>query len=257
MSEQQNGNISWQDLLAAGKAAEALRFYLLEETYDPAVAEVLGILADIRTDLRAKRWKRAQMRLDRLEDGPFAKPDALATQIKLLESGSENLDLRKPEEALSLLADVELSLLAAEVETQRGTAYIFQNKLAEAEAAFARALELDPKHYRALTNRGNLALERNEVDEAIADYEAALKLNEEFANAHHNLGVAYRRKGQISKSVRSIRRAQRSLRKVDRDEARGAFADLRQRFGGRLLRFAFYIAIALLVFFLLRSQGRI
>ena len=148
-----------------------------------------------------------------------------------------------------------LPLLEAEAETQRGTAYIFQNETDKAEARFLRALEGDPKHYRAMTNRGNLALEAGRTEEAIEAYQKALTFDEDFVNAHHNLGVAYRRLGKIDKSVQSIRRAQKASRRQDSETARESLS----KFGGglsrRFLRYALYGGAALVLYFVLRSQG--
>jgi hypothetical protein len=65
-------------------------------------------------------------------------------------------------------------------------------------------------------------------------------VDDEFANAHHNLGVAYRRKGMIGKSVASLRRAQRAQRKRDSREAREDARELRGRGAGRSLRWLFW-----------------
>jgi tetratricopeptide (TPR) repeat protein len=54
-----------------------------------------------------------------------------------------------------------------------------------------------------------MTLEAGQTDEAIRMYTEALKLNPEYALAHHNLGAAYRKKGQIDKSVYHIKRGQR------------------------------------------------
>src|SRR5690606_30871836 len=116
------------------------------------------------------------------------------------------------------------SWFEADVLTQRGTALIYRGEFEQAGELFARALDLDPQHFRALTNLGNVALEQGQVDDAITHYEAAIKLNDGFANAHHNLGVAYRRKGQVGKSVKSLRRAQRVTQRHETAEARESFS---------------------------------
>ena len=108
---------------------------------------------------------------------------------------------------LSVLTSVHHPLLLGEAETLRGTALIYKNDTTGAKAAFENALGYDSKHYRAITNLGNVALENNLLEEAILQYEKALKINEHFANAHHNLAVAYKRKGEVGKSVHALKRA--------------------------------------------------
>ena len=86
-------------------------------------------------------------------------------------------------------------------------------------------------------------------------YERALALNDTFGNAHHNLGVAYRRKGQVGKSVRALRKAQGASQKQIREEARES---LRSGVGGGLAKYGrwlVYFVVAAALFLLLRSRG--
>ena len=255
---------SWQALLEAGDSAGALQRYRQNaEPPEGAVLDALRALSDVRYHVRAKGWVKAQRAVMSVETPPPSVSEkvdwtVLVEDLQRLESASKRLDQRNPDAALERLEEVASPLLRAEVETQRGTALIFQNDLTGAKASFERALAHDPKHYRALTNLGNVALEENNVDDAIKAYEAALRLDEDFANAHHNLGVAYRRKGQIDRSVRSIRRAQKTQRRQDAEEARGTLSGaLKGRSVRRWLRYALYGVGGALLFWWLRSQGMI
>ena len=134
------------------------------------------------------------------------------------------VDQREPEAARAALARVQSEYFAAERDAQTGTVAVLEGDPTAARAHLEAALERDPNHVRALTNRGNLKLEDGDVDGAITDYERAIKLDDGFANAHHNLGVAYRRKGQVGKSVAALRRAQRAASKRDAEEARATLA---------------------------------
>ena len=49
--------------------------------------------------------------------------------------------------------------------------------------------------------------ERGEVDKAIAAYEKATGLRPGFAEAHYNLGIAYRKKKQLDKSISALKQA--------------------------------------------------
>ena len=249
----------WQHTLAEGRAGEALKQFLSssgEPKAQAGVGDALSLLARVQDDARAKRFSKALTRLRReREDLPALVPwDELETQLETLREADKSLDRRDSEEALARLDKVNLLLLEAEKDTLMGTAYIFQNETAQAEACFERALKRDPKHYRAQTNRGNLALEAGRIDEAITAYEAALKLEPNFPNAHHNLGVAYRRKGHINKSVRAIRTAQRTSRRHDAEDARDSLKNM--RIGrGRTLRYVFIGVGVVFLYLLLRSQG--
>lgn len=109
-----------------------------------------------------------------------------------------------------LLADQQLpSAERAAIANKRGVALVELQRRAEARAAFEQALEIVPKFAPALVNIGNLHLEAGETEEAIRFYESAVLSDEEYALAHHNLGVAYKRLGRTGDAVRELRRAHR------------------------------------------------
>jgi tetratricopeptide (TPR) repeat protein len=251
----------WTEQLRVGQLSEALRSLLQEPGADPEIIHALGELEAVRAALRAKAWDRACRRVAALELPEavrLAIPSgsaALETQVKQLGASGRHLERGEAETALELLAGITDPLLYAEAETQRGTAHIFLGDPQAAKDAFTRALASDARHYRAQTNLGNVALEEGRVDDAIALYEGAIKLNDGFANAHHNLGVAYRRKGQINRSVQAIRRAQRVSRQRDREEARDALRGFGGLRAGRGVRWLLYALLALGILLLLWTRG--
>lgn len=242
----------WRERLREGRLSEALAAQLSAPHPDESALRLLEDLTELRGLLRAKAWRKARGLAERLGDDTLPQ---LAAEVAQLEASGVGLERGDAEQTLTLLEGVELALLRAEAETQRGTAYVFLGDAEAAERSFKKAVELDPKHYRAVTNLGNVALEQGRVDEAITFYEEALKLNEGFSNAHHNLGVAYRRKGQVNRSVASIRRAQRVSRQGERDEARGVLKSLGRGQRGPYLKWLLYAVAAAGVFLLLRAQG--
>ena len=252
---------SWTQL-NTGRLSDALSAELAEPEPDPEFIRLLKSLDELLERLREKRWAQAVRLSTTLEPVANFEPEPLRAGVATLAKSGEQLGRGEAEAALRLLAGVSHPLLAAEHETQRGTAYVFLDDTEAAETAFRRASELDPKHYRALTNLGNLRLEAGCTDEAIVLYEQAIRLNESFPNAHHNLGVAYRRKGHVNKSVAAIRRAQKVSRRRDSEEARVvvrsfAGSQLAGTKGRKYLRWLLYGAAALVVYLLLRSQGMI
>lgn len=248
---------TWQTFLAAGKLDEALLSYRLHhEGQSSETLEQLEILSSMRNALRGKSWNRAIRMIKNREDSfTLLNPENLINELEGLKAAAETLDQRQPEAALEMLDKLELAQIASEVETLRGTAYIYINDLNKAKTAFHAALDLDPKHYRAITNLGNLALEEGQLDEAIVAYEKALKIDDSFPNALHNLGVAYRKKGQVSKSVQMLRKAQSASQRLLRDEARESFQGSSNPQTLKLLRWFIYGAIAVIVFFFLRARG--
>ena len=247
----------WLEPLNQGRAADALKYFSLLDDADVAMRRSLEALKDVQDFCCAKSWQRAQDQLERLEDpADLTDWQQLKEQLALLKESSFLLDRRQVNEALELLYKINNLFLLAEVETQRGTAYIYQKDTVKAEESLSFALERDPRHYRALTNLGNLKLEQGELDAAIEMYEQAIKLNDDFANAHHNLGVAYRQKGEFGKSVRELRKAQRASTRKDVEDSRAAMSrGTRGQGGVKIIRWGFYALIAVAVFLLLRSQG--
>lgn len=216
----------WQQALEQGNPSEALNLYRTTDGSDETTEGVLESFVKIQTFLREKNPAKAREVLSKqtttLEWLEEIKND-LKVQLTTLEEATKALDKHDPDTALDRLNTITSPLLLAEAETLRGTALIYHNDTVGAKAAFERAVSRDPNHYRAITNLGNLALEANNLDEAILKYEHALKLNENFANAHHNLAVAYRKKGMVSKSVSELKKAQRVSQQKLREEARQMF----------------------------------
>jgi len=142
------------------------------------------------------------------------------------------------------------AFVRAEAWVRKGALLAEAGEREAAREAFERALALDPQHPRAIVNLGNLELEAGRVEEAIERYRAALEIDPELADAHHNLAAAYRRKGDLDRMVRHLKRAQR-LAMYPPQESRG-------RRGGAApfyTRFWFWFLLAALVYFLLRGAG--
>lgn len=236
-TEQHEAVPSWEELVAARQFGAAYRAFRIARTMgtddalDPAaagtIAHSLAALADVEELVRERSFTRALDRLQRMEErAAFAPWTQIEADVAALEQSAKLLDQRESEQALAALAQLEGSWFLAEVEAQRGTAHIYEGRFDDARQSFDDALAIDPQHYRALTNLGNVALEEKRVDDAIDYYSRAIKINESFANAHHNLGVAYRRKGHLSKSVKSLKTAQRLTQRKEASDARAKLGKL-------------------------------
>lgn len=77
----------------------------------------------------------------------------------------------------------------------------------EAEAAYMRALELDPRLSCAYTNLGNLRYRSGAVDDARALYEKALELEPDQPEAYYNLGYLAYEEGEVGTATRLFRKA--------------------------------------------------
>lgn len=252
--EQEGWNSDWLGHVEEGRFTQA-RTVLRTVPGDAQDLAAVELLAEIQELAREKSWARALGRIERLSElEPPLDVAALERELRSLREGSQMLDRREPEAALAELEPLEELYLKAELATQRGTAQVLLNESTEAREQFERALAIDPRHYRAMTNLGNLELEDGDVDAAIEAYEGALRINDDFANAHHNLGVALRRKGKVARSVRSLRRAQKAMQQQEADRAKATAA---KGFGGgfRWLRWLLIGGVALALYLMLQQRG--
>ena len=136
----------------------------------------------------------------------FRKNDPIASALTALERG----EYAAAESAIAeLLALASSPGQRAFLLNKRGVARIGLDRRELARADFAAALDSVRGYAPALTNLGNLLLEDGDVQGAIAHYERAIASEREYAIAHLNLGVAYKRLGRIADSVRALREAQR------------------------------------------------
>jgi len=104
--------------------------------------------------------------------------------------------------------------LDPEIWNELGIAYSRTGDPAEAEAAFEKALSLDPDHPAALANMGTLYLSRSlatgEVDlleKAILCFRQAVAVDPGYAPAYNGLGAAYKRKGDRPGAIASWEKA--------------------------------------------------
>ena len=82
-----------------------------------------------------------------------------------------------------------------------------QGKLDEAVACYRRALELRPDYAEAHNNLGVAFKDQGKLDEAVACWRRALELEPDYAEAHGNLGVAFKEQGKLDEAVACCRRA--------------------------------------------------
>jgi tetratricopeptide (TPR) repeat protein len=85
-----------------------------------------------------------------------------------------------------------------------------ESSFERAEAAYRRALQLDPSLANALTNLGNLMYRRRRMEEAENLYVRALQIDPEQPEAFYNLGFLLYDRGDAQAAVLNFRRALRS-----------------------------------------------
>lgn len=251
--------VGWAEHAQRGRYDLAAQTYRLQGGDDPALETALEGLSDVLSALREKAFPRARQAFERIDERPEGFDwEALENDLAGLGEAAAALDRREADAAREHLARVDGNVYPAETATLLGTLAVYEGESEAARERFEQALELDPNHYRALTNLGNIKLEEGDVDGAIDSYERAIRLNDGFANAHHNLGVALRRKGQLGRSVQALKRAQREAGKRDAEQARSRLRSGRSGSGsaggGRALRWVLWLGIAFVLYWIVSNR---
>lgn len=101
----------------------------------------------------------------------------------------------------------ELKQITVKAQTLRGEIAFARNQPAEAEAAFQRALEIDPKQKRAQTGLAQSLLANNKLPEAITAAKVALAAGEDSALIYALLGHAQLRAKQNDDALASLTEA--------------------------------------------------
>lgn len=76
-----------------------------------------------------------------------------------------------------------------------------QGRLQEAEAAYRKAIELDPRFCDAMDNLGQMLRSTGATDQAIFWYQRSLTVRPDNGAAHQNLAVAYKIQGDLNRAV--------------------------------------------------------
>ncbi|HEX7481419.1 MAG TPA: tetratricopeptide repeat protein [Polyangiales bacterium] len=98
------------------------------------------------------------------------------------------------------LRAVELDPSLSNAFTNLGNLMFKRGQLPQAEQFYARALAVDADQPEALYNLGFLLYDRCEIGQAVASFERALTSDPSFADAHFNLAMAYQDLGQSDKA---------------------------------------------------------
>ncbi len=90
----------------------------------------------------------------------------------------------------------------------RGKAYLYRNRLAEAISDFSKSIEIEPGFLGAYVNRGIAYKEKGDFALAISDFNQAIEINPHFAEAYNNRAVAYFLRKEYDKSWQDVQRTE-------------------------------------------------
>jgi Tfp pilus assembly protein PilF len=99
-----------------------------------------------------------------------------------------------------------------EVHCLRGTIFLQQERLDEAEETCQYLLALDPWHADAHFLMGMIFRQRDQVDAAIRSFKTAIYLQPEHRDAHFYLAEVYRGSGFVDEARREYRNTLNTLR---------------------------------------------
>ena len=122
-------------------------------------------------------------------------PNILNSLVAVYDAeGSTKLGLKMIEEALAAEPD------SADLWHVSGLAAIRQNNLAEAQAAFKKAVELEPGRVESYNQLARLYASAGQIDKALEQYLEASEQEPDNATIRHFLGVLYEMTGDSTKA---------------------------------------------------------
>ncbi|MDF0553659.1 tetratricopeptide repeat protein [Kamptonema sp. UHCC 0994] len=90
---------------------------------------------------------------------------------------------------------------------QKGVALVKKQDLAGAEAAFRKAIEIDPNFAEAYANLGSVLANQNKLEEAISNFENAVRLKPNVAVLHYLLGRALYEQNRPKEAAEPLKKA--------------------------------------------------
>lgn len=238
------------ELIKTGHYDEARARLLTGEKGD---ADGLAVLLELRDWLRAKEYERVRKVL--AQDGDLISSYLSPPRVQAA------LEAFIGEDEAAITPHLEDPHLGGEAWASLGLLRVRAGNREAAKVAFEKALEHDKGHFRAKTNLANLWQEEGQLEAAIGAYQEVLNLNPDYAMAHHNLGAAYRKKGDVAKSVYHVKRAQRLQMRPPSRSSRGLAPGMagddpnllpRPAWAGLGNRWWVWVLIIVVAYFLLR-----
>ena len=99
------------------------------------------------------------------------------------------------------------NLRQAEAHNNKGVELAEQGRVAEAIAAFNRAIKIYPKYENAHNNLGLALGSQNYFSEAAVEFQHALAINPQNIETHNNLGIALGSQGKLSDAIAAFQQA--------------------------------------------------
>ena len=198
-----------QAYLKAGdptRAEEKIREALRLKTENPEAHAALAALYEKRGDMEGARRE--------FERALAFRPDFAEAHVNLgaLFSREVNMDRAMRELHAALDADPE----SADAHYRMGVLHSTEGRFPEAVREYLAAIRCDDEHVEALSAMGALLGMAERYAEAEGLLKKAIAIKPNFADAHYNLGILYRKTGQQRKLAEQVE----ALKKLDPKLAR-------------------------------------
>jgi tetratricopeptide (TPR) repeat protein len=138
-----------------------------------------------------------------------AAPRTAQTSRRAEASRSQEKKIKTPAEAVNERTANLLQQEAEDADSLNNTGVILLEKgaAAQAQAYFAKALQLTPDHEKALNNMGLSLYAQGRTAEALNYYKRAVKVNPGTIETYVNMGIAFRSRGDLTQAAEVFQKA--------------------------------------------------
>jgi tetratricopeptide (TPR) repeat protein len=102
---------------------------------------------------------------------------------------------------------------------QQGLNFAAQQDTASAEAAFRRAIQIDPNFAEAYANLGSILANQNKLAEAVPNFETAIRLKPKVPEFYYMLGKVLSAQNKKAEAVESVKKARDLYRNQGKTQA--------------------------------------
>ena len=90
---------------------------------------------------------------------------------------------------------------------EKAKIFLSKGKLEDAKKVFESILEIEPDHYKTITNIGAIYLSLDELVKAEEKFKRAISIKSEFEIAHYNLGITQKKLNRLNDARESFEKA--------------------------------------------------
>lgn len=121
----------------------------------------------------------------------------------------------------------------AEAVFQEGLNFSAQRKMAEAESAFRRAIQINPNFAEAYANLGSILANQNKLAEALPNFDKAIGLKPDVPEFHYMKSQVLYAQNKTSEAVESLKRARDLFRKQGKTQEANGLEQVLKNMGNR------------------------